>query len=122
MEWRDGAYRSSDRDSSTRNSETPGDDAEDQSELSNDKVEDFDELERETSNALSSPLLRTARFTILAKQVQRDQAKTNERRTPVPSPSMSVKSQRSSRSEGRNLNIGDADESIMNNILAETIE
>ncbi|KAF1331337.1 hypothetical protein FI667_g4617, partial [Globisporangium splendens] len=122
IEWRDGTCRSSGRDSSTRNSETPEDDAEDQVEQSSDKVEDFDELERETASALSSPPPRTVRFMMLAKHIQTDQAKASEKRTPVPSPSMSVESQRSSRSGGRNLNTDNVDETIVNNILAEAIE
>lgn len=121
MEWREGTFRSSGRESSTRLSEVSGVEA--SAAKDDDEVEDFDTLERETASALaptSALATRAPRRSFM--QNQTEQLKENEKRSAAPSPAASVKSQRSSRSAGRNLSIDDFDENIMNDILAESID
>lgn len=121
MEWREGTFRSSGRESSTRMSEVSGNEV---SAVKDDNgIEDFDALERETASAFAPIAASTTRVPRRSfVQNQSEQLKANEKRSAAPSPATSVKSQRSMRSAGRNLNIDDFDENIMNDILAEAID
>lgn len=121
MEWREETFRSSGRESSTRIPEVSGDEVPVVKDYG--KIEDFDALERETASAFAltaAPTTRVPRRSFV--QNQSEQLKANENRSAAPSPATSVKSQRSMRSAGRNLNIDDFDENIMNDILAEAVD